>query len=45
MKYLEYKEKVGKLLKKNDKLWKQTHIMFIPIDFKMIKEIPVEMDI
>lgn len=39
MKYLEYKEKVGKLLKKNDKLWKQTHIMFIPIDFKMIKEI------
>lgn len=45
MKYFEYKEKVEKLLKENDKLWKQTHIMFIPISFRMMKEIPIGREI
>lgn len=45
MKYYEYKEKVNKLLNKNDKLWKQTHIMFIPISFKMMKETPIGKEI
>jgi len=41
MKYYEYKEKVIEMLRKNNKLWKQTHIMFIPINYKRMKEVAI----
>jgi hypothetical protein len=45
MKYIEYKENVEKILEKNKNIYKQCYIMFIPEQYKINNEIPLNEEV